>query len=307
MEKEKKDAIALSNSPKGVPIHKGAGIMLQTLQDLLDFSAMLVKEGAAPKGMSKGSVAIAIQAGLERGLGPMGGLQLGMVINGRFSWGGQGAAALIRRSGLCQKGTLKFGWEGEGNNRRGWAIAHHVDYDEPKRSEFTVSDAVTAGLWPDKDTAEKSPWVRHPNRMLMWRAFGFLARDDYSDVLGGFPIAEEAVDFVDADEITIQPPPPLGAQPTDAPAPTAADPLMGEILGKPKTETVETVEPEPLEAKPEPEPDPEPEPSSEPVVDVDLCPHGKAAETCPRCEAEDQQAILELEMRDARGDASDGK
>ena len=296
---DKKDAIVV-NSPKGVPIHKGSGIMLQTLQDLLDFSAMLVKEGAAPKGMTKGSAAIAIQAGLERGLGPLGGLQLGMVINGRFSWGGQGAAALIRRSGLCRKGTLKFWCEGEGKERKGVAVAHHVDYDEPKRSEFTVSDAVTAGLWPDKDTAEKSPWVRHPNRMLMWRAFGFLARDDYSDVLGGFPIAQEAVDYVDADEITIQPPPPLGAQPTDAPAPTATDPLMGEILGKPETETVETVEtvePKPLEAKPEPEPN----------VDADLCPHGKAAETCPRCEAEDQQAILELEMQDASGDASDGQ
>jgi hypothetical protein len=166
------------------------GIALRNMDDLLRFARLAVEGGAAPKGMSPGAAAIAIQAGLERGMGPLGGLQNGVVINGVLSWRGQAAVALIRQSGLCVPGTFKFWHEGEGDNLKGVAVAHRVHDPKPERREFTVKDARQARLW-----GKDGPWTQYPARQLMWRAVGFLARDVFSDVLGGFALAEEAQDF----------------------------------------------------------------------------------------------------------------
>lgn len=166
------------------------GVMLRNLDDLIGFARLAVRSGAAPKGMSEGAAAMAIQAGLERGLGPLGGLQQAVVINGILSWRGQAAAALIRTSPVCKPGTLRFWHDGEGDLCKGIAVAWRVGYAEAERREFTVKDARTAGLW-----GKEGPWRSYPGRQLMWRALGFLARDIFSDVLGGFPLAEEAQDF----------------------------------------------------------------------------------------------------------------
>jgi len=193
------EVTALTETTKAPPPEKGAaaaieiggnGVMLRSLEDLLRFARMAVSGGAAPKGMTEGQAAIAIQAGLERGLGPLGGLQQCVVINGVLSWRGQGAAALIQNSGKCKPGTLRFGCRGDGDTRTGWATAHRVGYVDPDTREFSVKDARQAHLW-----GKAGPWTDHPGRMLAWRALGFLVRDVFPDVLGGFPLAEEAEDF----------------------------------------------------------------------------------------------------------------
>lgn len=199
------------------------GVMIRSLDDLLRFARLAVKGGAAPKGMNEGSAAIAIQAGLERGLGPLGGLTQGVVINGVFSWRGQGAAALIQNSVVCRQGSLRFGCDGDGENAVGFAEAHRVGYARPDRREFSVADAKRAGLW-----TKQGPWHDYPKRQLMWRALGFLARDVFPDVLGGWPLYEEAVDF---DENETPARSPEGARP-ELPAPTSLDPLMDAIEGK---------------------------------------------------------------------------
>ena len=167
------------------------GIMLRSLDDLLRFGRLAVESGAAPKGMSAGAAAMAIQAGLERGLGPLGGLQSAVVINGLLSWRGQAAKALIQNSAACRPGTLRCWTEGDGEAARGIAVAHRVGFAEGDRREFGVGDAKRAGLW-----AKDGPWRQYPARMLMWRALGLLARDIFPDVLGGFPLAEEAEDEI---------------------------------------------------------------------------------------------------------------
>jgi hypothetical protein len=197
------------------------GVMLRNLDELLRFAKLAVTSGAAPKGMSEGAAAIAIQAGLERGLGVLGGLQQITVINGATSWRGQGAAALIQNSPVCKPGTLKFWSEGTGDSMKGVAVAWRVHYPEASRAEFTAEDARKAGLLPGK--SEDSPWRKYPQRMLMWRAFGFLARDIFPDVLGGFPLAEEAADFEERPAVTAE------AKREMLPPPKA-DPLM-ELLG----------------------------------------------------------------------------
>lgn len=198
------------------------GVMLRSLEDLMRFARMAVAGGAAPRGMSEGAAAIAIQAGLERGLGPLGGLQNIVVINGVASWRGQGAAALIQNSQVCKPGTLRFGVEGEGDQMQGVARAHRVGYATPDVRIFTVEDARRARLW-----GKEGPWQQFPGRMLAWRALGLLARDVFPDVLGGFPIAEEAEDFTPAAPAAS--PAERIAERAALPPPTAPDPLMAAL------------------------------------------------------------------------------
>jgi hypothetical protein len=212
------------------------GVMLRSLDDLLRFARMAVQGGAAPKGMSEGAAAIAIQAGLERGLGPLGGLQNVVVVNGVASWRGQGAFALIQNSGVCRSGTLRFGTDGEGDQMVGWAQGHRVGYAQPDRKTFSVKDARQARLW-----GKAGPWQEYPGRMLAWRALGLLARDVFPDVLGGFPLAEEAEDF------GASAPTAARVERVSLPAPTTPDPLMATLglaeMPKPEPVPVEGAAP----------------------------------------------------------------
>lgn len=203
------------------------GVMLRSMEDLLRFARLAVAGGAAPKGMSEGAAALCIQAGLERGLGPLGGLQQCVVINGVLSWRGQAAFSLIINSGLCRPGTLKFWTEGSGEDRKGVASGWRQGYAKPSVREFSVKDAKQAGLWQ-----KPGPWKDYPTRMLAWRALGFLARDVFPDVLGGFPLAEEAMTFVDG-FARIEPSRAKGTEPNpraELPAPRAHDPILSTLF-----------------------------------------------------------------------------
>lgn len=208
------------------------GIMLRSLEDLLRFARLAVEGGAAPKGMTVGGAALAMQVGLERGLGPLGGLQALTVINGAMAWRGQAAAALIQNSPVCRRGTLKFWTEGEGEDAKGVAVAWRVHYPAFDRREFTVKDAKTARLW-----GKEGPWRDHPKRQLMWRAVGFLARDVFPDVLGGFPLAEEAQDFEPAAGAAKVP------GPRDVPGPPPAPDPIFELFAEAKPAPVGLNEP----------------------------------------------------------------
>ena len=192
------------------------GVLLRNLDDLIRFGRLAVSSGAAPRGMSEGAAALAIQAGLERGLGVLGGLQACVVINGNLSWRGKAAAALIQNSPACVTGTLRFFTEGAGEEARGVAVAKRAGYHEADRREFTVADARRAKLW-----GKQGPWTEYPATMLMWRALGKLANEVFPDVMGGFPLAEEAQDFE-----------PAHTTPTERAAmlpPPKPDPLMAAI------------------------------------------------------------------------------
>lgn len=236
MEDEKK---TITEDTKAPPASKDAaslvsvgerGIVLRSLEDLLRFARMAVAAQVAPKGMTEGAAAIAIQAGLERGLGLLGGLQQAVVINGVLSWRGQGAYALIQNSPVCKPGTLTKFLEGTGDEMKGVAVAHRVGYAAPSRAEFSVKDAKLAGLW-----GKEGPWKQSPSRMLQWRALGYLARDVFPDVLGGFPLAEEAADYE-----VIAAPVRTGSVPS-LPPPSAPDPLFDAISGAINITPKETV------------------------------------------------------------------
>jgi hypothetical protein len=204
------------------------GIVLRNMEDLLRFARLVVEGGAAPEWAfgnkdgdfkrATGAVAIAIQAGLEHGLGLLGGLQAFVVLDGHVTWRAEAAAAKIRNSPVCRPGSLQFWCEGEGEMRKGVATAWRVGDPELTRVEFTFVDARTAKL------LGKFNWTNYPKRMFQWRALSNLAKDKFSDVLGGFPLADEVEDY-EAPARTVQTPAARAA----LPAPSAPDPLMVEL------------------------------------------------------------------------------
>lgn len=167
-----------------VPIGE-RGIALQNLDDLMKFAEMAVSE-VGPKGMTKGQAAIAIQAGLERGLGLLGGLQAAVVINNVLSWRGWAAVGFIQNSPVIVPGSFKSWVDGEGDSRTGYCAAQRKGYSEPFLRKFSVRDAKLAGLW-----GKGGPWTSRPDNMLEWRPIGDMARFHFGDVMGNLPIAED--------------------------------------------------------------------------------------------------------------------
>ncbi len=216
--KERIDALA--KVPMGA-----RGVMLRGLNDLKEFAETAVTSGSAPKNMNTGQAMMAIQAGLERGLGPLGGLQACVVINGVLSWRGWAAKGLIQQSGLLVPGTLRTWHEGNLDGPKaeavGYASAQRKGYDKPFVRTFSVKDARKAGLW-----TKSGPWTTRPGNMLEWRAIGDMARFEFPEILGGIPIADEVEGGYGPPEVTVESP----TERAQRPAPKLQDPLLGEIV-----------------------------------------------------------------------------
>lgn len=236
---EKERTTALAKVPMG---HKG--VMIQAMDDLKEFAETAVKSGTAPKNMTVGQAMMAVQAGLERSLGPLGGLQACVVINGVLSWRGWAAKGFIQQSGMVVPGSFFTGCEGsvDGNDADavGFATAKRKGYEAPFRREFSVGDAKRQGLW-----RKSGPWQSAPKNMLEWRAIGALARFEFPEILGGIPIAEEVSGGYGPPEVTVEEP----QERAHRPAPKVADPLLSEIAGEGDATGVEAPEPEPVEAE----------------------------------------------------------
>jgi hypothetical protein len=216
------------------------GIELENLQDLMNFARTAVKNNVAPKGMNEGQAALAIQAGLERGMGLMGGLQACVVVNGVLSWRGWAAIGFIQNCGLVVPGTLKTYCEGaiEEGTLRGVCVAQRKGYAQAFVRTFSVQDAKVAGLW-----GKGGPWQTRPTNMLEWRAVGDMARFHFPEALGGVPIAEDVLagGVGPQDGPSVEPrasSEPLRGQRFVGPGPAISDPILGE-LGVSESEVVE--------------------------------------------------------------------
>lgn len=166
------------------------GIQITTLKQLEDFANYVLKSPFKPKGFEDtGSIMVAIQLGMELGLPPLAALQNIAVINGRPSIYGDAALAVVRGSKLLELYEEEDIKDDKPDKcgvlvrvkRKGHPVAESV---------FTVGDAKRAGLW-DK----AGPWKQYPRRMLMFRARGFVLRDQFGDVLKGLATAEEVGDY----------------------------------------------------------------------------------------------------------------
>jgi hypothetical protein len=255
------------------------GLILQSMDDLLRFAKMAVESNAAPKGMNIGMAAIAIQAGMERGLGVMGGLQAAVVINGVLSWRGWAAVALIQSSGLVVPGTFKSWVEGDPYdmkaNARGIATALRKGYDQPFTRTFSLADAKAAGL-----LTKDGPWATRRGNMLEWRAIGDLGRFHFPEPLGGVPMAD------DVEAGGVGPLPALdGPAPRGLMAPPALpDPLLAELTGQVVTPPAEPVQATVTEVI---------QPARQSVIEQAVSERGVKHDRCPRC-GDDSVAMFDV-------------
>lgn len=142
-------------------------------------------------------IVVAMAYGAELGLQPLQSLQNIAVINGRPSLWGDAVRALVLNSHDLK--SLKEWNEGDvfyceivRSTRSGGEITI--------RKSFSNADATQAGL-----LGKQGPWKQYPDRMKQMRAFGFAARDAYSDRLRGFITREEAEDMPAQPERDITP------------------------------------------------------------------------------------------------------
>jgi hypothetical protein len=175
--------------------HSIKPIVPQTLEDVFRLANVIFISGLAPEALSKPeSISIALLHGLEVGLPPMMALQSIAVINGRPTIWGDGALGLVRATGLLEEFSETI--DGTGDKmiarctmkRRGEKAITH---------EFTVADAIKAGLW-----GKKGPWQTYPRRMMAMRPRSWCLRDVFADILKGLRIAEEVMDYDEPKDIT---------------------------------------------------------------------------------------------------------
>jgi hypothetical protein len=192
---------------------------MQTLKEAMEYANMLLKSKVVPNhfyekdangkpDFTKGkpeAVVMTLQAGMEVGLKGMQALQWMIPVNGLMSIKGDGAKALIFNSGKLKESSWKEDIHGdldaEDYSVQIWAT--RSDNDMRKSGIFSVSRAKRAGLWVTEQMINSqggakykySPWWKYPERMIYYRALGFLARDLFSDVLGGLVTEEEARDY----------------------------------------------------------------------------------------------------------------
>jgi hypothetical protein len=132
-------------------------------------------------------------------------LQQVVPVNGLMSIKGDGAKSLILNSGVVKPGTWKEVEEGSLANGS-FAVtisAERLDNGERLSRSFSVEQAKKAGLWVTDEQLKaqdgykwkKSSWYKYPDRMIKYRALGFLARDLFPDVMAGTYTEEEARDI----------------------------------------------------------------------------------------------------------------
>lgn len=82
----------------------------------------------------------------------------------------------------------------------GWSVSKHLDQDIVAVSLFDMTDATMAGL------SGGNMYRKWPRRMLMHRAFGFLVKDFYPEVMVGEMTTEEAMQEAEiADRVSSAP------------------------------------------------------------------------------------------------------
>lgn len=150
------------------------------------------ESGATDEKGSCARGALGIMNGLEIGLPPVTAISTIMIINNRTCLWGDGAVALVLRSGKVE---YMKDWT-EGFYGQDDFVAHfeikRKDQDEPIHRTFGFKDAKTAGL-----SSKKGPWTSgYGPRMCFNRARAWALRDAFSDILKGIGIVEEVQDTI---------------------------------------------------------------------------------------------------------------
>ena len=198
-------------------------IVPRDLDEAWRLTGSFIRAGMVPDGIkgrddeeTRAKVMLVVMRGMEVGLPPVMAVSTIFIVNNRPSIWGDGAVALIQKSGKLKSMSIVYEGEPGQDDRKCIVTMHRHGQDAPYRGEFSMGDAKRARL------TGKGPWRDYPDRMLKWRAFSWAARDGFADCLAGLSIAEEAQDIPPA------PPPVTDTGFLDAgmpalPAPTGAE------------------------------------------------------------------------------------
>lgn len=165
----------------------------------------LCRSGLLPQEVRSPQAAVAIiMFGREFGFTVWQSFRLVTVIKGKPGLNAQGMAAVILASGKA-----KFFKCTEVTYERATWKTHRIGDDEPQHFTYTMADAQKAKL------TNSEMYSKYPRQMLRWRACTELARQAYSDVVGGILTPDDFGEVIDAD---------FSESPEDAPAlPPPAD------------------------------------------------------------------------------------
>ncbi|XZW10651.1 transcriptional regulator [Acinetobacter baumannii] len=155
-----------------------------TLAEAMQVADLLANSEIVPKDYQKkpGNILVAMQWGAEIGLQPLQAMQNIAVINGRPSLWGDAVLALVRSSGLLEQFE-----ETQTEDMATCTVKRKGQKAVTKT--FTKEDAKRAGL-----LSKQGPWTQYPKRMMQMRARGWALRDEFTDILKGFGVAEEERD-----------------------------------------------------------------------------------------------------------------
>lgn len=191
----------------------------ETVEEMTKVANLLLESKLCPshfyeKGMdnkpdyTKGKTAALIMVALhgkKLGFDIMTAMQQVVPVNGLMSVKGDGAKSLILNSGKIEPGSWKEERTGsiEDENLKVTITATRSDTKETLSRSFSVDQAKRAGLWVTSQQAtgqdgwkyKSSAWYKFPERLVGYRALGFLARDLFPDVMSGVYITEEARDI----------------------------------------------------------------------------------------------------------------
>lgn len=157
------------------------------------------------------AVMMVLLQGYQLDLPPMTALQHIIPVNGLLSIKGDAAKTLISSSGLLESWKEDITGSVASGDYKVSITAKRKDTNETMTRSFSIENAKRAGLWIDDAKIrgndgwkyKKSAWYKFPERMIGYRALGFLARDLFPDVLSGIYTTEEAMDMPQETETVI--------------------------------------------------------------------------------------------------------
>jgi hypothetical protein len=174
-----------------------AFLLPQSREELRELAELMALAGWAPHGYrdAEGNylrprIEMAILHGASVGLGPVASVQSIAVIEGMPTIWGDGAMALIERSGLLEDMSEEYVTD-DTEGLTAICTMRRRGRPTPVTNRFSMAMAEQAHL-----LEKEGPWQSYPQRMLKMRARSWTIRDGFADVLRGLHLREEVDDFV---------------------------------------------------------------------------------------------------------------
>ena len=183
----------------GQRIDVPAYLMPQSIDELRELAALMAAAGWAPDSYRDltgnylhEKIEMAILHGASVGLGPVAAAQSIAVIDGMPTIWGDGALALVERSGLLEDISEEYVTDAA-EGLTAICTMRRRGRPTPIVNRFSMAMAEQARL-----TLKEGPWQSYPQRMLRMRARSWTIRDGFADVLRGLHIREEVEDHARA-------------------------------------------------------------------------------------------------------------